>query len=1034
MDRQQLELAIAAQEGLRGAIPDEIVDATVAMLRQQLSTSERDASQRRRQVTVLFADLSGFTEMSHSMDAEDVTGVMNAVWARLDEVVVSHGGVIDKHIGDALMAIWGAESTREDDPEQAVRAALGLHEALHEVASASGFELTMRVGVNTGPVLLGAVGSTGEITAMGDTVNVASRLEHAAARGEVLVAHATYRHVRGVFDVRPLEPLTVKGKADPLQVYVIAGVKPRAFRVPTRGVQGVETQMVGREAELRMLGNAFEATVTSQQASLATVIGEAGAGKSRLLYEFENWLELHSQSVYYLKGRALPQRRGVALALIRDVVGSRFEIVDSDPSDVVFTKIVDSTSAVLQPLEAALFGRWLGFDLGVHGQQTEALPGERLAVAGRAHLSALLRALAAEAPVVILLEDVHWADDDSLDVVGHLLTSLRSVPVLVVAASRPELIEARPDWDDRFPRATRVDLGALSMRQAGALVEEILQQADGVPPEVLELIVERAEGNPFYVEELVKMLIDDGIVEIHGPDGQWVIHSGQLETGRVPPTLTGVLQARLDALPDRARAGVQHASIIGRIFWDNAVTAVGGRETELGPAAAREMILHRSPSTFGACDEFIFKHALLHDVAYETVLLSDRTVLHSRAATWLEAMVGDRRDEFLVEIADHRRRAGDLSGAAGLLLAASEVAMRSGSPQLAREHVEQAVELWRAAGVAPPPGAFTSLARASRHLGDLLGGERAAQEAVAVARAAGDDELLVDALYEASRLAVSLGGEMVASELLDEALPIAEGLGGAALCRGLVRAAWATTESGDAAATVRIAQRALRIATSTADPELMMEARMVNAAAACALDDFDQARAHGQAAVEIARRSGDLVGEADFLLNLGVVWHLWGDSVGASGHYRQAEACYRSTLEVYRRLGLRGKQSNALANLAQVLVRLGDPRSALTLAREAVLLAVEMSALRDCLAGIVYHAEGLLALGDMASGLAHIGAVRHHPSLGALGHEIDGILARLDTSGTDARLEEHLARGEKLTLDDVVTQICAVNAQSPPRP
>ena len=245
-DQQQLERAIAAQEALRGIVPDEVVDSAVAALRRQLATLDA-AAPRRRQVTVLFADVSGFTAMSEHMDAELVSAMMNDIWTRLDVVVTSHGGRIDKHIGDALMAVWGADGTREDDPERAVRAGLALQERLAAFTAESGMNVAMRVGISTGPGHLGAMGTTAESTVMGDTVNVASRLEHLAPVHGVLISHETYRTVRGVFDVQPLGEVEVRGKRGTVRVYLVERAKPRAFRLPTRGVEGVETRTIGRD-------------------------------------------------------------------------------------------------------------------------------------------------------------------------------------------------------------------------------------------------------------------------------------------------------------------------------------------------------------------------------------------------------------------------------------------------------------------------------------------------------------------------------------------------------------------------------------------------------------------------------------------------------------------------------------------------------------------------------------------------------------------------------------------------------------------
>jgi class 3 adenylate cyclase len=311
-EMEQLEHAMAALEAQRSTLGDGVVDAALAPMRDKLAAlkaQQPSTEQHRKQVTVLFADVSGFTAMSETMDAEDVTGVMNALWQRLDAAIASCGGAIDKHMGDAVMALWGVQTAHESDPEQAIRAALAMQAALAAFRDERGVRLAMRIGLNTGPVLLGEVGSTHEFTAMGDTVNLASRLEHAAPVGGVLISHDTYRHVRGLFDVQALEPITVKGKAEPVRVYVVQSAKPRAFRLGTRGVEGVETRMIGREAELKRLQDAVHAILQDREMQAVTIVGEAGLGKSRLLYEFQSWLELLPSNCGCSKAARARERR-----------------------------------------------------------------------------------------------------------------------------------------------------------------------------------------------------------------------------------------------------------------------------------------------------------------------------------------------------------------------------------------------------------------------------------------------------------------------------------------------------------------------------------------------------------------------------------------------------------------------------------------------------------------------------------------------------------------------------------------------------
>lgn len=310
-EAEQLQQAIAAQENLRGMVPDSVIDATIAALQKQLAELQAATTeQQRKQVTVLFADVAGFTAMSETMDVELVTGVMNEVWEALDAAILAHGGRIDKHIGDALMALWGTDTAHEDDAEEATRAALAMQAALAEFAATNAHPVAMRIGLNTGPVLLGQVGHNQEYTAMGDTVNLASRLETAAAHGTILISHATYNHVRGVFDVNELQPIIVKGKQEPVQVYEVERAKPRAFRMGRRGVEGVDTRMIGRDAELGMLQEAFL---------------DAFAGTETLFLEDIHWADDASLDLIIHLAKAMPAARDLDLDVVMAALLSEAE-------------------------------------------------------------------------------------------------------------------------------------------------------------------------------------------------------------------------------------------------------------------------------------------------------------------------------------------------------------------------------------------------------------------------------------------------------------------------------------------------------------------------------------------------------------------------------------------------------------------------------------------------------------------------------------------------------------------------------------
>jgi ABC-type oligopeptide transport system substrate-binding subunit/class 3 adenylate cyclase len=744
-EREQLEQAIVQLEAQRATLGDGVVDASIAALHEKLAALER-TPQQRKQATILFADLSGYTAMSETMDAEEVGEVMNALWQRIDAAIIEHGGRIDKHTGDGVMALWGADTARESDPERAIRAALAMQAALAEFEA--GHDINMRIGLSTGPVLLARVGTTGEFSVIGDAVNLASRLEGAAPTGQVLVSHDTYRHVRGVFDVLEQEPIQIKGKARPVQTYLVQRAKPRVFRLSTRGVAGIETRMVGRDAELLMLQNMFRDATEDGEVQVVTIVGDAGVGKSRLLYEFEKWIELLPERVWRFEGRATPETEARPYGLIRRMFANRFEILDSDSAAEVRDKFRAGMVAVLSADGADLVGQLLGLDFSASPAVQARLGSESFGELATAHLAQYLQATA-RAPTVIILEDIHWADDSSLDLLDHLVGAVPDMRLLVTCLARPTLFERRPSWGEGREIHTQVNLKPLSRRASRALVGEILQKAEGVPRELRDLIVEGAEGNPFYVEELIKMLIEDGVIVVG--DDHWRVELDRLAEVHVPPTLTGVLQARLDSLPAEEKTLLQRAAVVGRLFWDTAVAELKAKEgSELGEedirslleaVRDRELVFRRERSAFAGAEEYIFKHALLRDVTYETVLLNLRRVYHGQVARWLEVAAGKRIGEYLGLIAGHYELAGEGEKAVEYLLRAGDQARLAYACHEATGYYHRALRLLE------EQGELDQKARTWMKLGltyelafDFQGARQAYEQGFALWQRAGDEE------------------------------------------------------------------------------------------------------------------------------------------------------------------------------------------------------------------------------------------------------------------------------------------------------
>jgi len=717
---ERLKSTIAEMEAQRDALGDIVVQKAVEPLREKLEEPNQllegfrvkppdKPMQQRKLVTLLFMDIVGSTSIIQHMDPEDVSELFDRNLKRLAQPIEEYNGRVTCFMGDGFLAVFGAPTAREDDPEGAVRAGLAIIERAGEI----GVELEkewgiqhfkVRVGINTGLVILGGE-TEGEDTTKGPAVHLAARLQNAAPPGGMLVSHDTYRHIRGVFNVEAWEPLKVKGFDEPVRVYRVLNAKPRAFRSYTRGVEGVETRMIGRHDELKYLQDALMSAIEDNEGLVITIIGEAGVGKSRLLYEFQNWIELQPTRVRFYEGRAHQEGQGIPHAILRDLFEFRFQLQENDTREAVRGKVEAGFVEVFgvgdeAQMRAHILGQWLGFDFSTSLHLKGVLNDpEQLRNRGLMYLGEYFQVLCGRGPVVVLLEDIHWGDDSSLDALNWLGERLHHQRLLFVCAARHTLLERRPYWGEGLAYHHCLELEPLSKRESHQLVGEILKLADQVPAELFELVVEGAEGNPFYVEELVKMLVEDGVV-IKGEEN-WQVIPERLSEIKVPPTLAGVLQARLESLPAEEYQVLQQASVVGRLFWDGVVAhiqaAEGGR-TQVVPEALislrnREMVYRREASTFTDAREYLFKHDILREVTYESVLKRLRRRYHGLVADWLIAQVGRRADEYSGMIAGHLLLAGRKEQAGEYYLQAGEAALASYANTEAEGYFRQALEL-----------------------------------------------------------------------------------------------------------------------------------------------------------------------------------------------------------------------------------------------------------------------------------------------------------------------------------------------------
>ncbi|HEX5707674.1 MAG TPA: protein kinase [Pyrinomonadaceae bacterium] len=942
----------------------------------------RLSGEQLKQVTVLFADFYGLSALTETLDAEEVSEVMRGLWNRVDAAVMDFGGTVDRHMGNEVMALWGALRASEDDPEHAVRAALRMQrevaefirEHLGEEEHGEGQRAVperdaaplMRVGINTGAVLLSADGARGELTATGAAVNVAHRLEQAAPVGAILISHDTYRHVRGIFDVREMELPGAKGRAEPVRTYSVERAKPRAFRVRTRGVEGVETRMVGREAELARMRDALETVVEDRELQAVTVIGDAGLGKSRLLYEFSNEVELLPHRVSIFQGRASQWTRGLPYSLVRDLFSSRFGVQESDAADVARAKMERGMAELFGASEESLTrAHFVGHLIGLDFSASPYLAGildDVKQVRGRAfHYAAqFFREVARAAPAVVYLDDLHWADDGSLDFVAQLARDCADAPLLILGFARTDLLERRPAWGEGLANHARLTLQPLTRRESRQLVEEILRNAQSIPHALRELVVSAAEGNPFYVEELIKMLIDQRVI-LPSAD-RWRVDASRLVEVRVPQTLTGVLQARLDVLTPWERVVLQRASVIGREFWEDALeqfsraSSERGQGDEEGDTAEalevlrrRELVYRRESSAFTGTREYIFKHAILRGVAYENVLKRERRRLHGETARWLIARSGGRVEEYAAVIAEHYERARDAARAMEWYGRAGAQARASYAPEAAIGFYRKALEflsdaeakgdgraseaaaikwcgglgevLTMQARYGEAVEAFARMLERAEAAGDVVAQARAWNGLTAVQEYRGDNRAALESARRAEGLARA-GGDDAAAKA-EEAV-------------ALNRHGLASHRLGDAASVEGLGRRLLDLSDTMAEGRRHARAnglRLLGVAHETQ-GRFKEAEECFAQSLDLLRQSGDRRNIGFMLNNLGVISHLQGD-------YERAVERYTEALSIFREVGERTCELPGLGNLAGAQIGLEEYAAAESNLREAVTLAGE---------------------------------------------------------------------------------------------
>lgn len=976
---EQLKAGIAALEAQRALLGDSVADAALNPLRARFEfltgTEPAATAQTLKQVTILFLDVVGSTTLSQHLDPEDTHAVLDEMLARSTAIVQSHGGKVLQYAGDSLLAVFGADRAREDDPEHAVLAGLALldESRLHaaSVERRHGYAgFGVRIGLHTGSVLLGG-GVDAEGSIRGIAVSIAARMEQTAPPQTLRISRDTYRHVRGLFDVQVQPQVPIKGLDDSFITYLVLRAKPRASRQVTRGVEGVCARMIGRDAELEGLRAAFRNLRRDARLNAVVVVGEAGAGKSRLLHEFESWLDGQRDGFLILRARATPRTQNHPYSLLRDIVAGWLQIDEGDSMEVAKQKVEDKIAPLftadgfgdMASANAHVLGHLIGLDFG-DSRHIRAIADDGKQMRDRAfHVAAqILRRIAArgDTSIVVLLEDLHWADDGSLDFLAHLPQVNRGVPMLILASTRPSLFERLHDWP-ASAGTQRIELCPLDRSASLRLAAELLKKLPEVPQALQTLVTDSAEGNPFYMEEVVNMLLDKGAIE--STADQWILHPDKLLATLVPQTLVGVLQARLDDLPAEERVTLQAASVIGFVFWEQALAAIEPQSSWSLPALVqRALTLPRQDASLEGMRAYVFRHQMLHQVTYGTLLKRTRRQLHGKVAEWLANLANARSNELLGAIAEHYEQSGNGEQAAEFFARAAEHAGERYAHQATLAHAGRGLELIAGGTLHGDLELRWRLLDARERTFDVQGkrdAQRADLDAMQVlAEALDDDRRRGDVRLRRARLAFLADDLHAAETAARQAMEFAARSGHETLrLRAQGRLAVVIACLGDPASGKALAQDGLAQAQRAQLPRVQAGLLSHLAYIASLQEDVTASSEVVRQRLALARELGDRASECSALCDDGFSRFELGDYTGARRSLDEA-------LRLARKLGDRRLEGFALKVMSNAALSQGEAQEALALARAALDIAQQTQSHED-------EASALCSLGNAELALAN---------------------------------------------------------------
>jgi class 3 adenylate cyclase/predicted ATPase len=958
-NRQEIEQAIAALESQRPILGADVVETSLMALHQQLAELEQQEfpgsphRAERKQVTVMFADISGFTAMSEKLDPEEVRSMINACFERLGEAIDRYGGHIDKFIGDEIMALFGAPVAHENDPERALRAALDMMLALEafnqEHAEQIPKPLALHFGINSGLVIAGGIGTRQrqDYSVMGDAVNLAARLEDLSETGEILVGENTYRLTAPLFEFEAVKPVKVKGKAQPVRVYRLLKAKKTVPAGQVRGIEGLYSPLVGRVEEFAQLRRTLD-QFHQGQGGVVSVLGDVGLGKSRLVRELYLVCAQDGRAGWS-EGRALSYGESASYLVARDVMCSILGLehdASAAKSELTLRAAVDqlfsSQAAEIYPYLAYLLELNLDEDAA---QRIKYLAGEALHQRVLQAVQRYIRAKTEQTPLVLVWEDLHWADPSSLALLEALLSLARECPLLHVLIYRYPVEGGRVwEFEQRVKHNLNgghlaIDLPPLTPAESRQLLENLLG-VGALPDPIREMIIAKAEGNPFYLEEVIRSLIDNGTVTRSADNKGWIAAPG-LDKIRLPDSLQGVIMARIDQLAPATKRTLQVASVIGRNF----LYEVLARVMDIDMANLMEtlndlekldlILLQKSDPDL----EYAFKHVFTQESVYDSLLLSDRRRLHQHIGEVLEDMLASELDENenALLLAHHFEQSGDRQRALKYLGQAAAGASKSYANQEAKTLYQRALALLKAEDYAER----WDILAGQEHILDRLG-EREQQ-----ADTLTQMQTLAGLLADEARLATTHNRRAIYFDKISEYQASAEAAEvGLSIARRssnehlqaqslnlLALAAWRRFDYNQVQ---EWALQALEVLKIVGDLATRITSLFHLGRASYRLGQYDMALHYIQAARDLTRDMDNQEGAATSHLILGWIYQRLGDYEAAAGQFL-------AKLKIRRIIGDRYGEATALSHLGWLAYDQRNPQAGLEYCHQALVISYDIN-------------------------------------------------------------------------------------------